>query len=65
MKKILKNKAQTKPSEVVKIREQNQTNNHYLIGGLRNAAGLSYFFYCRKDIETMHIFLKKSKNQRL
>jgi len=65
MKKILKNKAPTKQSEVVKIHEQNPTNDRYLIGGLRNVAGLSNSFYCRKDTETMHIFFKKNKNPKL
>jgi hypothetical protein len=37
---ILKNKTLAKSNEVVKIREQNQADDHYLMGGLRNAAYL-------------------------
>jgi hypothetical protein len=54
-KKVLKNKTPTKPSKIVKTREQNQADNHYLIGCPRNVTNLS-FFYRIKDIETMRNF---------
>jgi hypothetical protein len=42
-KNILKNKVLAKPNEDVKTHEQNQADDHYLIGGLCNAADLSFF----------------------
>jgi hypothetical protein len=46
-----------------KTRKQNQVDDNYLIGGSRNAGDLS-FFYRKKDIETIHVFLKE-QNPRL
>ena len=60
--KKLKTKHQQNVVKLSILCKQNQTDSNYLIGDSRNAADLS-FFYRKKDIKTIHIFLERTKSK--